>query len=661
MEKKIIRSFEPSIALCFLVMMLFAVVAFLLDLLILAAVEAGITLILFVIYTVLAQRKRRELQQYILSTTSSRDTALSSGVPFPMAVLRIDTDEIMWANAAFQDITGHTNTVFSTKVGDLIPNFSSLWLLDGKPEYPSEVLLSGRRYRMAGNLFRPKGADSGHLMASIYLLDQTELLEVRDEYIRSRPVVGVVLMDNYDDLTNNMPEGQVSILNAQINAKITSWTGGIHCLCRKLERNRYLLILEDKDLHVLEEGKFSLLESIRTVQNPSGVACTVSIGIGKEGTTFEESFDFAILALEMALSRGGNQAVIKDRYNFSFFGGRTQEATRHTKVRSRVLAGTLSELIRQSGHIFIMGHRNADMDAIGSAAGLGCLCRKLGKQAKIVVDSNNNVAQEQIHRLRRLDYYEDSFISADDALLMADNQSLLIVVDTNRPDQVESKYLLEAIPRVALIDHHRKAADSIEQVVLSLHEPSVSSASELVTELLQYAADPKDLYPEEAKALLGGIVLDTKNFGVRTGSGTFEAAAFLRRVGANPTDVKKLFQSDLQTTVNRYRIVQCAKIYQHNTAIAALDYTTNRATAAQAADELLNISGISSSFVLYPDGGKVVISARSLGDANVQIILEPLGGGGNQATAGAQIAEKTVSQVLSDLLASIDKYYQEEE
>ena len=659
MEKKIVRIFEPSMAMCFVVMLLFAAAAFLSDLLPLAAIEAGITLILFIVYLVIARKKKLELRNYILSTTSSRDTALTSGLPFPMAVIRIDTEEIMWANEDFQKVCGHTDSIFNVKVSDVIEDFSSLWLLDGKSEYPTEVVLSERRYRVIGNLFRPKGADSGHLMASIYLMDQTELLEVRDEYVRSRPVVGIVLIDNYDELTNNLPDGQISILNAQLNAKITSWTGSVHCLCRKLERNRYLLLLESKYLHVLEEGKFALLESIRTVLNPSGIAATVSIGIGKEGVDFEECYDFAVLALEMALSRGGDQAVIKDRYNFSFFGGRAKEATRHTKVKSRVLAGTLSELIRQSSQVFVMGHKNADLDTVGAAAGIGCLCRKHGKHAKIVLDLKNNVSQEMIRRLQRLDSYEDAFITPDDAMLLADPHSLLIVVDTNRPDQVESKALLETIQRVALIDHHRKAADSIEQVVLNLHEPSVSSASELVTELLQYACDPKDLKPEEAKALLSGIVLDTKNFGVRTGSGTFEAAAFLRRVGADPTDVKKLFQSDLQTTVSRYRIIQCAKVYQHNTAIAALDYAVGRATAAQAADELLNISGISASFVLYPDGNKVIISARSIGEANVQMILEPLGGGGNQATAGAQISGKTVPAVLEELLQSIDKYYEE--
>ena len=659
MEKKIIRMLEPSVAMSYVLMLMFAGVTFLFDELILAAAEAGVTLILFIYHLVLTSKRKKELEKYIVSTTNSRDSAMASGVPFPMAIIRIDTDEIMWANSAFQAATHLTKSVFNAKMADIIPSFSSLWILDGKTEFPGEIDLGGRRYKVCGNMFRPKGADSGRLMGSIYLLDQTNLLDVQDEYVRSRPVVANILIDNYDELTNNLTEGQVSILNAQIDAKITSWVGGMRCLNRKIERNRYLVVFENKYLAQLEEGKFSLLESIRTILNPSGIAATVSVGIGKEGADFEESYNFAVLAVEMALSRGGDQAVIKDRYNFAFFGGRAKEAERHTKVKSRVIASTLTELIRQSEQIFVMGHKTADLDAVGAAAGIQCLCRKLGKQARIVLDVKKNVAQELVSLLMKTESYESAFISADDAMLLCDPKSLLIVVDTNRPDQVESQALLEAIPKVALIDHHRKAANSIEQTVLSLHEPSVSSASELVTELLQYAVDPKDVLQEEARALLAGIVLDTKNFAVRTGSGTFEAAAFLRRLGGDPTDVKKLFQNDLPTTVARYAIVQHAKIYQHQAAIAALDYTSNRATAAQAADELLGISGIASSYVLYPDGDKVIMSARSLGETNVQMILEPLGGGGNAATAGAQITGKSVQEVLRELLASIDKYYED--
>ena len=658
MEKKILRFFEPSITVLFAVMLLFAAMTFLADMLPLAAIEAGVALILFIIYLIITQRRRTELRNYILATTNSRDNAYANGVPFPMAVVRVDNDEIIWANPEFHAAAGLRESVFNQKINDVIEDFSSLWLIDGKTEYSKEITLYGRRYKMFGNLFRPSGQNAGNLLASIYLFDQTEEFDVRDEYIRSRPIVGIVLIDNYDELTNNLPAGSISILDAELNTKIMSWVSDVHAMVKKIERNRYLVIFESHDLARLEAGKFSLLESIRTVLNPTGVAATVSIGLGKEGADFEESNDFAVLALEMALSRGGDQAVIKDRYNFTFFGGRAKEAERHTKVKSRVLAGSLTELIQQSGNVFIMGHTNADGDSVGAAAGLCCLCRKLEKPVHIVINRKTTAAGNQVDALAELPAYDGVFCDADEAMLLSDAQSLLIVVDTNRPDQVESKPLLEAIPRVALIDHHRKAADSIEQIVLSLHEPGASSASELVTELLQYAADPTDLLPEEAKALLGGIMLDTKNFSLRTSSGTFEAAAFLRRIGADPTDVKKLFQNDLPTTISRYRIVQNAKMYDHGMAIAALDYATTRATAAQAADELLNVSGVSASFVLYPDGDTVYISARSLGEANVQMILEKLGGGGNAATAGAQIAGRDVAAVLLDLKAAIDNYYE---
>ena len=658
MEKKLLRFFEPSVTLLFIVMLLFAAMTFLADMLTLAAIEAGVALVLFIIYLIITQRKRTELRNYILATTNSRDNAYANGVPFPMAVVRVDTDEIIWANPEFHAAAGIRESLFNRKISDVIEDFSSLWLVDGKTEYTKEIMLYGRRYKMFGNLFRPAGQNAGHLLASIYLFDQTEEFDVRDEYIRSRPIVGLVLIDNYDELTNNLPAGSISILDAELNTKIMSWVSDVHAMVKKIERNRYLIVFEAHDLARLEAGKFSLLESIRTVLNPTGVAATVSIGLGKEGADFEESNAFAVLALEMALSRGGDQAVIKDRYNFTFFGGRAKEAERHTKVKSRVLAGSLTELIQQSDSVFIMGHTNADGDSVGAAAGLCCLCRKLETPAHIVLNRKTTAAANQVDLLAGLPAYADVFCDADEAMLLSDAQSLLIVVDTNRPDQVESKSLLEAIPRVALIDHHRKAADSIEQIVLSLHEPGASSASELVTELLQYAADPTDLMPEEAKALLSGIMLDTKNFSLRTSSGTFEAAAFLRRIGADPTDVKKLFQNDLPTTIARYRIVQNAKLYEHGMAIAALDYATTRATAAQAADELLNVSGVSASFVLYPDGDTVYISARSLGEANVQMILEALGGGGNAATAGAQIAGKDVSAVLNDLKAAIDHYYE---
>lgn len=626
----------------------------------LAAAEGAAAIALFIVQRVLAVRSRRELQRYVQASLATLDTAFRAEMPLPMAVVSISNNEIYWSNAAFNALTGqNAATSFQRKLDAALPDFTARWLAEGRAEYPGDYALNGRRYRVTGRQIHSSDHDPNLFLASICLSDATELLNIRDQYVSSRPVVAILLIDNYDELVNKLPDSAVSTINAAIDETLTAWTESSNGILRKLERNRYLHIFEARDLERYAKERFSILETIRTVVNPSGIGATLSLGIGKDGASFAENYSFASLSIEMSLSRGGDQAVIKDKVNFAFYGGKAQETERRTKVKSRVIANSLSELIRQSGEVFVMGHKNADLDAVGAAAGICCVCRKLGKRAHIVIDLERNAAQAILARLQPLPEYEGAFISPDDAMVLADARSLLVVVDTNRPDQVESKPLLESIPRVAVIDHHRRAADYIEQVVLNLHEPFCSSASELVTELLQYGVDAQDILPAEAQALLAGLVLDTKSFTVRTGSRTFEAAAFLRRVGADTVDVKKLFQNDLKQTVARYQIVQKARIYRGDIAVAALDYTSDRTTVAQAADELLNIAGVGSSFVLYPDGGRVIISARSIGDTNVQVILEPLGGGGNAAAAGAQVPATDVREVLKRLVASIDQYFEE--
>ena len=658
MNKKLSRLLEPGMGLYFAALLLFAGVSLALRQYTVAAAELALTVGLFIYNRIASGRRKKSLMNYIQSTTDSLGTAFKSGSPFPMAVIKMSDSEIVWANESFYRVSGLRDSFLHQKLEDVMPRFSTRWLTEGRSECPQDVEIQGRRYRVYGNLIRSDDEHASLLLATLYLTDMTEMFQVRDEFVRTRPIVAVILVDNYDELTNNLPDSAISSLDARINDRISDWCKDLGGLLRKYERNRYLLVFEAKDLPRLQEGKFSLLDEIRTITNPSGVAATLSIGIGKDGSSFQENFSFASLSIEMALSRGGDQVVIKDRYNFSFFGGRTKETERRTKVKARVIASSLTELISQSSMIFIMGHRMADLDALGAAMGLVTICRKRGKTVRVVLDQEVNAAQSLLERLRDDPEYDGLFLSGEDALLAADSRSLLIVVDTNRPDQVESKALLESINRVAVIDHHRRAADYIDQVVLSLHETFASSASELVSEILQYAVEPKDIRPMEAQALLAGIVLDTKNSSVRTGSRTFEAAAFLRRAGADTVDVKKLFQNDLNDTVSRYQIVQAARLYRNELAIAALAYTVPRPMAAQAADELLNIKGITASFVLFPDGERIIISARSIGEANVQVILEALGGGGNAAIAGAQIPGKDMQTVLRELVASIDKFYE---
>lgn len=658
MKKSVGRLLYPNTVWYFAVMLLFAAAAAVLRQYYLAGGALIVTLIVFTISRVQLSRRKRQLMSYVQTATDSVGISVHAGSAFPMAVIRLPENEIIWGNPSFFAITGLSDTACYQTLDSVISGFSTSWLREGQSELPGDRIIGGRRYRIYGNYVRSEDDATTVQLATIYFADMTEMFNVRDEFMRTRPIVSIVLIDNYDELTANLSDSAVSTLDAQLNDVIANWTAGLEALRRKTERNRYLVIFESKDLAKLQENRFSvLLDDVRHVSSSSGMSATISLGIGKDGGSFAENYRFAALAIEMSLSRGGDQAVIKDRFNFTFYGSRTKETDRHTRVRSRVVAGSLSELIGQSSTIYIMGHRMADLDALGSAVGLLCLCRTKGRPARIVIDLQKNACQSLIEELKASQDYADLFISGQDALVEADNRSLLIVVDTNRPDQVECKPLLESISRVAVIDHHRRAADYIEQPVLNLHEPYASSASELVTELLQYAVNQRDVKPLEAQALLAGIVLDTKNFSIRTGSRTFESAAYLRKAGADPVEVKKLFQSDLDDTLMRYRVVQAARLYRSELAIACIDETITRVIASQAADELINISGITASFVLFPDREQVIISARSIGSCNVQAVLEKLGGGGNGATAGAQIKGKPLREVLQELVAAIDAFY----
>lgn len=657
MNKKLGRLLQPTMGGYMIVMIVFVVAAAAFKNYILAAIELVVTAAVLLLYRMNRMNRRKKLQEFVQSHLDEMSGADGVKPPFPILVLRLADGGVVYTNDAFVKLTGFQDTMAERNVTDLLPGFSTEWISSGKTEYAYDVTIENRRYRVYGSAILANDPDKTHL-GVLYFADLTELYQVRDEYVRSRPVVSIILVDNYEELTKNLSEGATSAINARINDCIAQWCAGYHGLLRRLERNRFLLVFEKRDLRMARENKFSILEEIHEITNPTGVQVSLSIGLGVDGETFEESYDFAALAIEMALSRGGDQAVVKDRRNFDFYGGRTKEAEHRSKVRSRVTANSMMELIGQSSEVFIMGHRNADLDAVGAAMGIACLCRKKGKKAYIVLDLQNNMAGRLIDEIREVPGYEDAFITGQEAMIRCDNHSVLVVVDTNRPDQVEYKPLLEAVTKVCVVDHHRRAADYITPVVVNLHEPYASSASELVTELLEYAVEKKDVLPIEAKSLMAGIFLDTKSFNVRTGERTFEAAAFLRQLGADTVEVKKLLQNDFQDTISKYQIIKAARLYRQEIAIAALNNTTSRTLAAQAADELLNISGITASFVLYPDEDRVIISARSIGDANVQMILEPLGGGGNTATAGAQVADSTVKDVLDRLVASIDKFYE---
>lgn len=661
MSKKLIRGFRTNIMLYGLCLAAFVVAAVPFSPL-LAVAEALVSAL--VIYVGIRRNRmaQHSVRQYLDRVSGGIDTARSSNMlyaPLPMLVFDLNTGEILWGNDRFLALTDLKEKMFEALVGNVIPGFDGHWMLEGKREAPEHVVWNHRTYRVYGALSHPDQLKGDHsMLATTYWLDITESEQMRQTLDMTRPSVAILMIDNYEDLMKACPESKRSALLADIEGKLNDWCAGSGALLLSYDRDRYLFVMEEKDFAVYAEKKFDVLDAVRTVES-GGVSATLSIGVGRDGDSFESLFKNADLALEMALSRGGDQAVVKDRNNFEFYGGRSKTTEKRTKVKSRVMANALRELIDDARNVYVMGHKYADMDSLGAAAGICCICRKLGKKAQIVIDTENNAAHPVLRALQQMPEYAGVFVNGDTAFLHAQPDTLLVVVDTNRPDSVESEPLLESCTRVAVIDHHRRGSSYIDKMTLNYHEPYASSASELVTELMQYLIEPADMLKSEAEALLAGIVLDTKNFTNRTGGRTFEAAAYLRRCGADTQDVQRMFQSDLDAMVTRYAIMRQAEIYHGDIAIVAADEAYDRVTAAKAADELLTIRGIRASFVMYRKDDGVYMSARSLGEVNVQVILEALGGGGNSTTAGGQAKGITVAEAKEKLLAAIDKYFED--
>ena len=663
MNNKFQKLVAPGMRLYLLIMAFFAGITFFIHEK-LALAEAAIILILIVYSLLDARRRRKQLVDYIEDVTYNAESAKNNTLmnfPLPIVVFKMDDYQIIWGNQIFFNLFGKQKPSFEAGLIDMGPGFTGKWLLEGKSQYPGLVQVDGKKYQLHGNIIRGKnedvGSKGGVFMGITYWVDVTEFDDIKLEYEASRPTTMILVVDNYDELIKGVTDRKRMELRGIIDEEITKWCEGKGGLLRRYDTDRYLFIFESRYLKSFTDGKFSILEEIHSVISSTGIHATLSIGVGRDGDGFDENFAFANLAIEMALSRGGDQAVIKNRYNFEFFGGKGMEIETRTKVKSRVTANALAELMRDSSQIYAMGHKLSDLDSVGGAVGIVCIARKLGKTAKIVVDPVKNVSQVLIEALKATPEYKDVFISPDEAMLAADSRTLLVVVDTNRPEQVEARNLLESCTRVAVIDHHRRAASYIQNAALSFHEPYASSVCELISELLQEIVEQDDITRMEAEAVLSGIVLDTKNFTIRTGERTFDAAAFLRRVGADTSEVKKLLQSDMEHTVAKYKILQSAKKYRGNIAIAVQETEQDRIVAAQAADELLNVSGIDASIVAYAtkEGG-VVVSARSIGDVNVQLILEKLGGGGNKGAAGAQVSNMSLRDAVNTICASIDEY-----
>ena len=466
-----------------------------------------------------------------------------------------------------------------------------------------------------------------------------------------------MIIDNLEEMIRNQPDRVKNDIRDAVEDKLKEWCDGFHGILRRYDRDRYLVMMERQDMERLRQEKFKITDEIHQVESPTGIGASISIGLGIDGENFGEVLQFADMASELALSRGGDQTVIKNSMSFEFYGGRGYEVEKRTKVKSRVMSNALAELVKDSSRVLVMGHRFADLDSVGAAVGVCCFARQFGVKANIVIDMHHNAAQSLIESVRKAPEYRDAFISPQEAMARADSHTLLVVVDTNRPEQVEDRDLLLSCIRVAVIDHHRVAATYIQNVALGFVEPYASSTCELVTELLQELREPAGILRCEAEALLAGIVLDTKSFTIRTGERTFDAAARLRRTGADTAEVKKLLQTDMEDAIAKYKIMQSAQLYR-KVAVAAPKEPQTRVVAAQAADELLNISGVDASIVVARDSkGKTFASARSIGDLNVQLIMERLGGGGNRSAAAAQFDDCDVKEAVKRVYAAIDDYF----
>lgn len=661
---KIQRALMPNSRMFLLFLIIFAVATFFFSDQLWLSIAEGVIILILIVYSLIMQRtKRKALMRYIESVTYDAESAKNNTLqnfPLPMAVFRPADSKLIWANQNFFDVCNIRKPSVEMCIVDVIPAFSGRWLMEGSTQCPELLEHNGRKYQIHGNLVRTNPSDeTGNYMGITYWVDVTDYEAIREEYYNSRPMIGLFVIDNYDELIRGLSDRKRNELRDAIEDKLLQWCDGKNGFFRRYDRERYLFVFEERHLKKMREDQFSsLLDSVHSIVSPTGIHATVSVGIGRDGSGLEENYNFALLGVEMALSRGGDQAVVKNRVTFEFFGGRGSEIETRTKVKSRVMANALSQLIGDSSKVYVMGHKYSDLDSVGAAVGICCIARKLNTPCRIVIDQSKTAAHPLLEKISKLPEYSKAFLTPQDAILHADSHTLLVVVDTNRPDQVENQALLESCTRVAVIDHHRRAAEYIANATMSFHEPYASSAGELVAELLEEIVEQPDILRAEAEALLAGMMLDTKNFTIRTGERTFEAAAFLRRTGADTSEVKKLLQSDMAHTVAKYRILQNAKIYRSGIAIAVQEQPQDRVVAAQAADELLNVAGVDTSIVVYPVEDGVFMSARSIGDVNVQILMEKLGGGGNRASAAVQLSHVELPAAVRQLRAAIDDYFE---
>ena len=560
--------------------------------------------------------------------------------------------EIVWYNPQFENDIDEASQMVGK---DIVEVFGREFKDNIESQGEAELALGNKIFSVTDS-----DIDAGTMPLRIYyLFDITELRKIAHEYHETRPVVALVAIDNLDEITKNARDSEIASFRGAVQRKIEKWFSKINGVCRKLSGDRYMLVLEERSYKKLSDEGFTVLEQVRELKFNDSSA-TLSIGVGQGGGSMAECEEMAKQALDMALGRGGDQTVVKMPNNeYKFYGGVSGALEKHNKVRARIISSTLKSLITSSSNVILMGHRFADLDSLGSCLAMSSAVSSLGRQPYIVMDRNKTMAGSLLDRADSLGV-QCNILTGSEVMPVIDKETLLIICDVHRPSFLDSPDVYDHCQNVVVIDHHRKAVDFINDAVIFYHETAVSSTCEMVTEMLQYMC-PKGVGQFEAEALLSGIMLDSRNFVLNTGVRTFEASAFLRNRGADPVTVKKLFAGSMETYKLRAEIVSSAELYDNDSAIAINDTVNEntRLASAQAADEMLGISGVLGSFVVCRYGSEFNISARSLGSMNVQVIMEKLGGGGHRTMAACQLRVDSFEDAVEQLKNAIDEYKKE--
>ena len=620
-------------------------------------------------YTYFANNKRKsEISEQLQDLTLTVDSAAKRSLinsPFPLVILETNGN-IVWKSSKF--VTEFADIDMDNYIDDLIIDIKDeIEKSDNKKRKSviRQIQIGKKTYTVQGEFAKSKKYErkkSPEYMMILYFIDETEKVKLKQENEDKKICVGIIMIDNYEEVTQRVDAEQKTQLMAKVESTIYDWVNETNGILVKADRDTYVYVFEQKNLEKIKEEKFAILDSIKNLVRKDKIQLTLSIAISNEGDTERDVYKSASAAMDVILGRGGDQAVIRQNGKYLFFGGKVEEVEKRTKVKARIVAHALEELIKENDKIMIMGHTNPDIDAIGSALGIYRIAKTLEKEAKIVANVETPSIKDLYESIK--DQYQEVFISSETALAQVDSGTLIIVVDTHKKTYVESPELLTKTNKIVIIDHHRRSADFIDNSILTFQEVYASSAAELVTEIIQYTQNEVELSEVEAEALYAGIMMDTKNFTFKTGVRTFEAAAYLRRCGVDIIKVKKWFQSDLESYNTISEIVRKAEIVRDSIGISIYDVQEKETSliCAKAADELLTIGNITASFVLgLMEDGKVCISGRSIGDVNVQMILEKLGGGGHITLAGAQLENVTIDEAKQELISKINEYFEEKE